>query len=639
MSDLSMDGQSILSAEAPNASQGATSPSAAAHFTSSKGAKNFPALPVEAIAKLADNGVEQVALRIQRRNQRGMIATIPGTWLRTPSELMEVETWLGANWGGGLYRIEVRDATDTGAVPFFVFNSLIEGAPKVGPVVSHSAPAGMGAQQIGTTLGNGGAVQHPNMPAAGFLAGMSPQDRAMFLASAGGATHASDEIALQQLRKTELENDRFKRQLEEQARKQAEENRLLREQIAKAEEAAREARHAGELAALRAEIRASAAANAKPAQTGLETLVQMAPVITAMAPIVTAFVASGKDSTQQALASQQQLMTSVVAMATKPQPKDETLDKIIALAPLFIPVFKQMIEARGPEAQAKLFEALVDSQMNTVGMATNLLEQMAGPPESPTGQIIGQVIEGMKNIAQGYLASRGGLPGQLPGAPPVPQMPRPRAAGLEEPGYTSEDEPGDDGAEGPAEILRQAPPSAPAPATVPISAPFGRTPGVRAVDRAPQVIAAAPPAPTAEIIDAPAPAGTPTRRRREPKPPEPAVLALFEFVPEVLKTPAWRKVLWDLHTDPPSPAQTAATEIAGLLEQAIEDGSITDLLPRSSPEELPAELWAVMQQLPVTQTRPEYMQEVFEHLLTMLVEDNYLPASVLTEEASEEDAA
>ena len=72
----------------------------------------------------------KVSLRITRRNGKGQIATVYGGLLMTIQEVFDLDSWLKGNAGGGEYRVELRDPSDTSNYVVKPFKLHVEGPPR-----------------------------------------------------------------------------------------------------------------------------------------------------------------------------------------------------------------------------------------------------------------------------------------------------------------------------------------------------------------------------------------------------------------------------------------------------------------------------------------------------------------------------
>jgi hypothetical protein len=111
-----------------------------------------------------------------------------------------------------------------------------------------------------------------------------------------------------------------------------------------------------------------------------------------------------------------------------------------------------------------------------------------------------------------------------------------------------------------------------------------------------------------------------------------SVAALMGLLPEAFQTPMWRETLKGLHLEPPLPPEEIAEALAGTLEDAIEHDRMPDLLQGFEQEPF-VTLTVLAEKLPVSNQRPEWVLDVIRRTLDMLVQDGFLPAEMLGEQA------
>lgn len=532
--------------------------------------KTYQGVPLPQIEELATRYTE-VPLKIQRRNQKGQLATLMQGHFQVPTmTLTEIETWLPQRYGGGLYRIEVKDPQYASRI-IFVFEILIEGLPaQMAPSpVSPNSPAVPGA--IGQPF-NPFAAAAPALPAgsappaSAWAQGLHPQERAAFYGqpwgSAPATTFASDQLAVQHADRIQAELDKLKTEFAMKEAARELELKQLRTAEAKSREDAKEALHRAELKALEAKIDAQLAHAQQP--KGPDWL----SVLPALVPMGVAWLSAQSDSKKAELQYQQAGFQAMIG-AAQHRPKEDGLKETLGvLMPLIQPMLAARNEKSDPTAQTAMFQAMVEQQLSTIGMVQQVLEANAPPPESPVGAIVKTALEGLQKIGMAYAMGKG-LPGQLPADP--------RPAGVlrapVQTTYTTEDESGNE-VQG-------------------------------------------------EIVEEKAPAGAPAA-------PAPELEALFGMLPGDFQTFEWRTILTQLHTEPPPPAQDVAGLLAGQIEHLINFKAIPAALATITTAPRPT-LEVIFERLPVAQKRPQYAMEVLDLTLRFLMDDNYIPRAQVRE--------
>lgn len=548
--------------------------SEATQFTPQTGKHHSDGMPRGELDRLADAGVQTVSLFIQRRNGRGHLLTIPGSFVRTIDEMYDIENYLGALFGGGQFRVTVRDVGNIRST-FFSCEVVIEGAPKLVHAPPASLPGTVTSGTSPTDVHTGGIDTD-----SAWFKNMSPAERAMLLRNAPAAMFASDQVLAEQVRARDEELAKIREQREKDAAETKVRLEKMERELIEAREREREAQANARVAALEAKLQALAEARAQvaPQPTLLEQMTAAAPAIAAMAPILQSWFGSRASESEKALTTQQQVLNTVLAQSLAPRP-DSTKELLLAVGPMLTPLLAKALDSKGgPEQQAALFQAMTEANLSNVGMMVNLLENMAPPAESPTGMAVRTALEGLQRVAMAYASTRGGLPGQLP-SPPSP------VGNLH---------------------------AAPAPA-------YDR--GEDAVD-------------AEGATSTPA---TPTRRRRAPRPPGPELQTLFGLLPSDFQTPPWRTILEKLHTDPPPSVEVMATLITSHIETLIELKQLPAALSQLQ-EQPRETLEALLEMLPVAGSNPRYVREVLDTVLTFMAADGYLPAPApVTTDAEEGD--
>jgi hypothetical protein len=384
---------------------------------------------------------------------------------------------------------------------------------------------------------------------------------------APGATTSSDEVALRQVADLKGELATMRAESKAMLEKLNSENTRLREQLAERERAVEAERHRAELSALTARIEAMQQAQSRPQPESKSNVTDWAPLAAAVAPVLSAWISSQSSAAAKSLEVQQQGLQSLMQATLGQSNKTSDVEKLITtLGPLVMPLISENMKSRGPEAQAGLFQAMAENNLNSVAMMAQLIEAFAsaGGKEEPWYlPMIKEALGGVVQVAQAYTQQPGGLPGQQP----IP--PRPSGALA---AYSTLDE--------------AAPPQAPQQA-----------------------------APTAKR---PAP--------QQPKVPQ-NLEVLFSLLPGEFQTNEWRAILRALHAEPAPPADKVAVMLTSHLEHLVTFDMVPALL--SQVREHPrATLEALLEKLPVARSNPSYAKQVLDLTLTYLAEDGFAgPAS------------
>jgi hypothetical protein len=542
--------------------------------------KNYPSIPFAQIEELAGMHAE-VAIRVQRRNLKGQLATLQtgvGTLTVRTAELASIEDWATQRWGGGNFRVEVKDPANYARI-LFSFEFVVEGlSVQHNPVAPNvPAPGGVSVSQPPYNPFVGGAIPAGlDAGAQRWAAGLDPANRAAYHASLAAQAPASsipsDALAMRHAEETKVQLARMQEKLERAEAERKVEVDRLRKEADDARKAAEVAAHSAELRALEAKLEALMA---RPKETSM--LETFAPFI----PLGIAWLQSKSEEQKATLAAQTQGFQAMITAATPKHQPDGLKETITTLSPLLMPVFSKMMEkGSGQEDQAKLFTSMMEAQVNNIAMMAQLVESTAPPAETPVGRAISQGLETIQRIGHAYLASQMQQP-QKPagvlrggGGQPLP------TGGS----YQTMDE----------DVVERPP--------------------VTAKDAAPKD--AAP--------------------KKEPEPPPPELEAFFGMLPADFQSAEWKTILYHLHTEPPLEVQKISMMLAGHLEHLMNFNLVPALLSgiTSSPRET---LEVMLERLPVAQKHPEYAAKVLDTTLGFLREDNYVPKGEAAADDGEED--
>ena len=560
--------------------------------------KQVEDIPLDQINDLAKN-LEEVSIRLCRRNERGQVATVyNGIKVRT-LDLAKIDDWSREMAGGGRYRCEVKDPTDTGRYVMSPFWFSVEGPPRpprfLGSPVDFTPGQAQGAAAMqqhyypppSPPPGYGAPAPQPQPsgspayapPPSPWSQGLDPSQRGGYQPQpyyaarplidrpqvAPGATTSSDEVALRQVADLKGELATMRAESKAMLEKLNTENTRLREQVAERERAVEAERHRAELSALTARIEAMQQAQSRPAPEATSKVTDWAPLAAAVAPVLSAWISSQSSAAAKSLEVQQAGLQSLMQATLGQASKTSDVEKLITtLGPLVMPLISESMKSRGPEAQAGLFQAMAENNLNSVAMMAQLIEAFAsaGGKEEPWYlPMIKEALGGVVQVAQAYTQQPGGLPGQQPMAP------KPSGALA---AYSTLDE---------AEAHRAQPTQQPAKRPTP---------------------------------------------QAQPKVPQNLEM-LFALLPGDFQTPEWRAILRALHSEPAPQADRVAVMLTSHLEHLVTFDLVPALLSQVN-EHPRATLEALLEKLPVARTNPAYAKQVLDLTLAYLAEDGFAGA-------------
>lgn len=561
--------------------------------------KQVEDIPLDQINDLAKS-MEEVSIRLCRRNERGQVATVyNGIKVRT-LDLAKIDDWSREMSGGGRYRCEVKDPLDSGRYVMSPFWFSVEGPPRpprfLGSPVDFTPGQAQGAAAMQSYYqppqgyqppqqnGYGAPAAQPQQSASPAYApppspwsqGLDPSQRGGYQPTpyyaarplmdrpqiAPGATTSSDEVALRQVADLKGELATMRAESKAMLEKLNTENTRLREQVAERDRAVEAERHRAELSALTARIEAMQQAHSRPQPEAASKVTDWAPLAAAVAPVLSAWISSQSSAAAKSLEVQQAGLQSLMQATLGQASKTSDVEKLITtLGPLVMPLISENMKSRGPEAQAGLFQAMAENNLNSVAMMAQLIEAFAsaGGKEEPWYlPMIKEALGGVVQVAQAYTQQPGGLPGQQP-VPPRPS-----------------------GALAAYSTLDESAPAQPQQAAAPNKRP------------APQA---------------------------QPKVPQNLEM-LFALLPGDFQTPEWRAILRALHSEPTPPADKVAVMLTSHLEHLVTFDLVPALLSQVHAHPR-ATLEALLEKLPVARSNPSYAKQVLDLTLSYLAEDGF----------------
>lgn len=369
----------------------------------------------------AQKSYSSVSVRVTRRNERGVLATIYNRILKQTQELAEIDGWLGQMAGGGKYTIYASNPENPAQLVLPAFEVNVEGAPRMplrpdaphgsvpayggGPYEGGSGPQGVPPWAGGTDPMVSGYEQPVVQPTHYHQPRDGGPPRTFRERPAPGATLASDQVLMRQVAEREAEIARLRHEAAERERARDAESKRLQAEIDRIKEDARDRAHKAEMDALRAEMRMSREAGAAPKGLDLDGIAKL---VAAVAPIL---IGKG-DAVTQGLAMQQSAMQQTMQLALSQAQRPSELNTILEkYGPMLIPALRDMVTAAqgNPEKEVQLINALAEQQMANVGMMAQMIEQFASDKAGEDHPIVGvirQGLEGAVAMGQAYLQQK-----------------------------------------------------------------------------------------------------------------------------------------------------------------------------------------------------------------------------------------
>lgn len=570
--------------------------------TRTEALEEIPWAELQEIAKAHDKAF----MRVQRRNARGQLQTLSSSVTLETSQFSTIEDWLQAFAGGGSYEIELRSVISNELL-VSRFKVPLEGAVRPPRFLGNPEdnmqyvvnPYGQQQQQENV-------VSPPfQAPSGPWANGIHPEQQTTYprsapmraQAPAPGATVASDQLAIRQFAEYKAETAKSMAKLEAQVERLLDDNRRKDEALAAERERAREERHRSEMQLIREQLKMMGETPKVEAKGTADMIAALAP----FAPVFAAMVTSRESSSSKSLEVQQQglatLMNATLSQANKP---DGTSELLKTFLPLALPFIKDIMEQKGPQAQAQLFNSMVENNLSQVAMMAQLIEAFASQGDSEPWWLpmIKETLGGVVGMTEAYMQSKGGLPGQqanmLPANTPRPSAP-PMLAGAT---YN---------ADTPAEVVDTSPPPNPARAKA-------------RAERATQQVATGT-KPGNGIED------TLTTTER----------MMLNMVPNTFQTHEWRAIIIALNRekDIDEVAELVAGHIVHLINFNMLPKEIEDVI-----EDPARALDRLLAPMPIMQRNADYGIAVMQAVIELLVEYEAVvsPTSLVEDDDDEEDA-
>ena len=349
--------------------------------------------PRELILEAKKNHTE-CRVDIRRRASKGQWNQCEH-WMLDVGELLTIEDRLRQWGGGGDYRVHATDpATGNDVVPAFMVN--LEGASKPfrDPSAAPEVPFGTSytPQAVIDGIRNRYAATRRLEPLS-FAPPREGRDEG------AKQKYASDELAVREIDRLCAELDRkessyeaLRKELDESKRKHLETVESLRDELRQMRDSVKDR----EIEARQRELEVRL-------ETASKNRLDLVGLMAAAAPILTAVMQNGA-STRTAAAeaqarSQEQTMTLLTSMATA---KDGTMSELVKLAPVLMPMVQQMMEARGPKAQAEIMQMMADQILTQTSMTAQVMQMAAEnqPQDSPLAMLFQQVGGALERSAE-----------------------------------------------------------------------------------------------------------------------------------------------------------------------------------------------------------------------------------------------
>jgi hypothetical protein len=538
--------------------------------------------PLEELRKLVDTH-PWVICYFKRRNNKGGIGQLQSQSFQITDLLDDtLLNWVIEVYGGGAYIIEVRDPNNPTQHLCPRFSLNIDNVPPKGMTADgrNMGALAPGAPPMSFQVHAG---MREGLPVGHYPLGQGPTAAATAPNPRDYATFTSDVLAVQQtqelreeLKRTQAENARRQRALElqlENERKQREADRVAHERALQ-EQRDRELRE--QIAALRS------APPPKPAIDMTAIITMVTAGLGALVPLFVAMVNAGKDRQQLALDAQKSDSERQMNLFLQMIKRDDG-----AQQKQFMEMMFKLIDAQkqSPDKLAEVIATMSESQMQTLHMTAQVMQQLAPPEDTPGMQIVKTLLEGAQDISRAVITAQQPQRVQVRAVPPQPRTQVIDAEAT--PAQAAE-------AAGPERKRRV------------VEAPPGQANGVNG--------------------ETPPPMTQPTTPEQLAK-----VVVADPTWPDDMKNGAWQRMIAALHTsrDP----QEVGEEIARTLQGLKDIGELTPLLHPMFEDNGPAPsalLRPIFDRLPIAS--PEYT----EHYNAVLA---VIDAQYVEDEPQQEDVA
>jgi hypothetical protein len=425
-------------------------------------------VPLDGIKDAIEKGINEVSVKVSRRNHRGQLQALVSQWAIPTSDLANLDGRLGQMAGGGEYLIDsfnTMNLLERVLPPFMV---RIEGAPRPADTQMLAGqmqqPQGMNPTSFGglsmatnpfqvqqhgqtpmlqgllTPQGAQGPLPLAGVPGQPFMypgqqpqgqpgiygwaGGLAPQQQADYLRHyenhlPPGASVPSDQMALKQVAdmKAEVATARAEaaaaaEKLEAERAAHKEEQAKLAERMDRIERDGKDREHKLQLEMMEKRFTAQIEKMAEQGKAAAEAakLAASAPKSNPIAdyvPLVAALAPVLAAMVSSGKESQAQTMQALVAMSA-PKPNNANMDLLKTLTPVIAPMILKFMDSRGPDAQSKAYEVLADSNMQQMAMMAQFIQTMAASQgdQSPWVPFLQQAAGGIMETIGAYMESK-----------------------------------------------------------------------------------------------------------------------------------------------------------------------------------------------------------------------------------------
>jgi hypothetical protein len=570
-------------------------------------------VPLDGIKDAIEKGINEVSVKVSRRNHRGQLQALVSQWAIPTADLANLDGRLGQMAGGGEYLIDsfnTMNLLERVLPPFMV---RIEGAPRPADTQvlagQMQQPQGMNPTSFGglSMATNPFQVQHGQTPMLqglltpqgaqgplplagvpgqpfmypgqqpqgqpgvfGWAGGLAPQQQADYLRHyeaqlPPGASIPSDAMALKQVAdmKAEVATARAEaaaaaEKLEAERAVHKEAQAKLSERLDRIEREGKDREHKLQLDLMEKKFSAQIEKMAEQSKAASEAakLAAATPKSNPIAdyvPLVAALAPVLAAMVSSGKESQAQTMQALVALST-PKPNNANMDLLKTLTPVIAPMILKFMDSRGPDAQSKAYEVLADSNMQQMAMMAQFIQTMAASQgdQSPWVPFLQQAAGGIMETIGAYMESK-----KQQQQPPH-MIHQGQVHGLPQP------------------------PSQP-PSSM----------GATVVQPAQQDQPQGPPSPR-EIVN---------------------MIMLSPQVPQEFKTQGWTDVLLSVHSQ--EPVEKAATVFLDHVEALMQANKLPQILSQilAHPEQV---VGGLIRGLPISQINPQYAESLIAKIIEVL---------------------
>lgn len=337
--------------------------------------------PVDEIKELIAKGHQEAYLIVKQFGPKGM--TSREGRIVALSDLLtdELPLVLQREYGGGKFLIDVRDPIERGEVLCTRFNVAVVASR------SSALEAASALPPLGRTPNNAEQLQ-------GYRFGVATGMPVSGVQSHEVAKYTSDEIAVQRANAVEEELKALRRESEARNKQTQAIIDQLRQQLAEERTRGQQQATDARLEALRNELQALR--SQPPPKPALDPSLIVG-ALTALVPVITAFVSNSTSRQQLMLdaqkhASDQQFNMLTTLLTKKPEEN--------AGMKAFMELLPKLLEARDPSKTADVIASMAESQLSTLHMTAQIMQQVMPEADSPGMAIVRQLTEGVMGFVE-----------------------------------------------------------------------------------------------------------------------------------------------------------------------------------------------------------------------------------------------